>query len=54
MHFAEKNLYRDLIKDGIIKEDIIAGTIPIYIETAQGYINYLRNKNKNGYPYFGL
>ena len=54
MHFAEKNLYRDLIKDGIIKEDIIEGTIPVYIETAQGYINYLRSKNKNGYPYFGL
>ncbi len=54
LHFAEKNLYRDLIKDGIIKEDVIDGTIPVYIETAQGYINYLRSKNKNGYPYFGL
>jgi len=54
LHFAEKNLYRDLIKDGIVKEDIIDETIPVFIETAQGYINYLRSKNKNGYPYFGL
>lgn len=54
LHFAEKNLYRDLIKNGIVKEDVIDGTIPVYIETAQGYINYLRSKNKNGYPYFGL
>lgn len=54
MHFAEKNLYRDLTKNGIVKEDIIEGAIPVYIETAQGYINYLRSKNKNGYPYFGL
>lgn len=54
MHFAEKNLYRDLIKNGIVKEDMIDDSIPVYIETAQGYINYLRSKNKNGYPYFGL
>ena len=54
LHFAEKNLYRDLIKDGIVKEDIIDATIPVFIESAQGYINYLRSKNKNGYPYFGL
>ena len=54
MHFAEKNLYRDLIKDGIVKEDIIGETIPVYIESAQRYINYLRSKNKKGYPYFGL
>lgn len=54
MHFAEKNLYRDLLRDGIVKEDKIEDTIPVYIETAQGYINYLRSKNKNGYPYFGL
>ena len=54
LHFAEKNLYRDLIRDGIVKEDVIEGIIPVYIETAQGYINYLRSKNKNGYPYFGL
>ena len=53
MHFAEKNLYRDLIKDGIVKEDLVGGVIPVYIETAQGYINYLRSKNKKGYPYFG-
>ena len=53
MHFAEKNLYRDLLKNGIVKEDIIDNTIPVYIETAQGYINYLRSKNQKGYPYFG-
>lgn len=54
MHFAEKNLYRDLIKNGVIKEELIDGLIPVFIESAQGYINYLRSKNKKGYPYFGL
>lgn len=54
MHFAEKNLYRDLIKDGVLKAELIDGTIPVWYETAQGYVNYLRSKDKNGYPYFGL
>lgn len=54
MHFAEKNLYRDLIKNSIVKEDLIDDTIPVYIENAEKYINFLRSKNKNGYPYFGL
>lgn len=53
MHFAEKNLYRDIVSNGIVKESIIEDIIPVYIETAQGYVNYLRSKNKNGYPYFG-
>ena len=53
MHFAEKNLYKDLLKNDIVKEDMIANTIPMYIENAQSYINYLRSKNKKGYPYFG-
>lgn len=54
MHFAEVNLYRDLIRDGIIKEALIEESIPVYKEEAQRYIDYLRKKNKRGYPYFGL
>lgn len=54
LHFAEKNLYRDLIRDGIIKEGMIDNIIPVYYETAQEFINYLRSKNQKGYPYFGL
>lgn len=54
LHFAEKNLYRDLLRDGIVKEEIIGDAIPVYIENSHSLINYLRNKNKKGYPYFGL
>lgn len=54
LHIAEINLYHDLIKNGIVKEALIAESIPVYIEKAQEYIDYLRSKNKKGYPYFGL
>lgn len=54
LHFAEKNLYRDLVSDGIVKEGLIDCALPVYIETASGLIDYLRKKNKRGYPYFGL
>ncbi len=53
MHFAEMNLYKDLIRDSIVKEDSIEGVLPVYIENSQKYINYLRSKNQKGYPYFG-
>lgn len=54
LHFAEINLYHDLIRDGIVKEGLMEESIPVYIEKSQEYIDYLRSKNRKGYPYFGL
>lgn len=54
LHIAEINLYHDLIKNGIVKEGLIEESIPVYKENAKEFIDYLRSKNKKGYPYFGL
>ena len=52
LHYAEINVNHDLKKDGIVKTDIIGGVIPMGYEDASIFVNYLRSKNKNGYPYF--
>lgn len=51
MHFAELNLYRDLIKNGIVQRKKL-GNIVVCVEKQRELIDYLRSKNKNGYPYF--
>lgn len=52
LNFAELYYINDLKKHGIIVEDKIGGVIPVSFENPQILVNYLRSKNKNGYPYF--
>lgn len=52
LHYAEINVNHDLKVDGIVKTDMIDGVIPMGYEDANTFVNYLRNKNKKGYPYF--
>lgn len=52
LHYAEINVNHDLKKDGIVKTDMIDGVIPMGYEDANTFVNYLRSKNKKGYPYF--
>lgn len=52
LHYAEINVNHDLKRDGIVKTDMIEGIIPMGYEDANTFVNYLRSKNKKGYPYF--
>ena len=52
LHYAEINVNHDLKRDGIVKTDMIDGIIPMGYEDANTFVNYLRSKNKKGYPYF--
>lgn len=52
LHYAEINVNHDLKIDGIVKTDMIDGIIPMGYEDANTFVNYLRSKNKKGYPYF--
>jgi len=51
LRLASLNYNRDLVRDKIIKNDLVDGTIKVSIEEAKSLIDYLRSKNKNGYPY---
>lgn len=52
LHYAEINVNHDLKRDGIVITDMIDGVIPMGYEDANTFVNYLRSKNKKGYPYF--
>lgn len=52
LHYAEINVNHDLKKEGIVKTDMIDGVIPMGYEDANTFVDYLRSKNKKGYPYF--
>ena len=54
LRYAEINVNNDLKKEGIVKTDIIDDAILVGYENAQTFVNYLRSRNKNGYPYFKL
>lgn len=51
LHQAELNRYHDLLRNGVLKSKRI-GNILVEFERSEDLINYLRSKNKNGYPYF--
>lgn len=53
LYFAERSLQRDLINDGIL-ETFNIDSVKVEILNSKKLINYLINKNKNGYPYFGF
>lgn len=53
LHFAERTLCRDLMLEGILRSIEIDGVL---VETlkAKQLINYLNERNQNGYPYYGI
>ena len=51
LHQAEYNRYHDFLKNGVVKSKFFGGVL-IEFERSQDLINYLRSKNKKGYPYF--
>lgn len=52
LHYAEINVNRDLKRDGIVTTGMVGGVIPMGYEDANTFVDYLRSKNKKGYPYF--
>lgn len=53
LHFAERTLCKDLINIGILKTTVIDGVIVEIIKSKE-LIDFLIEKNSNGYPYFWL
>lgn len=53
MHFAERSLCKDLIKNGILVCTTIDGVQVEYVY-AKKLIDFLYSKNGSGYPYFGI
>ena len=51
LHQAELNRYNDFLKAGVVKSKTF-GDVLIETEDANELIDYLRSRNKNGYPYF--
>jgi aminoglycoside 3-N-acetyltransferase len=51
LHFAERTLCKDLLKAGIMKSVLIDGVL-IESLRANELIDFLNQKNQNGYPYF--
>lgn len=52
LHYAEINVNHDLKRDGIVTIGMVGGAIPMGFEDAKVFVDYLRSKNKKGYPYF--
>lgn len=51
LHFAERTLYKDLLKNGILKKCKIDG-LNVEIINSKSLVDFLNNRNKKGYPYF--
>ena len=51
LHFGERTLCKDLIKEGVLKTTTINGIV-VEILKAKELIKFLDEKNENGYPYF--
>lgn len=54
VNFAERKLARDLLNEGILTKDNIGGVKLEIILESKKLIEYLKSKNKNGYPYYML
>jgi aminoglycoside 3-N-acetyltransferase len=52
-YFAERKLAKDLSKASILKTYIIEG-VDIQLIRSQELINFLRSRNANGYPFYGV
>ncbi|MDH5216056.1 MAG: AAC(3) family N-acetyltransferase [Gammaproteobacteria bacterium] len=53
LHFCERTLCRDLIRNGILKTKEFDGVL-VEVARAKALIDFLNLKNKNAYPYFGV
>ncbi len=51
LFYAERRFSRDLIKDGIVRRDVI-GDLSVSVCENTKLVNYLRCKNLKGYPYY--
>ena len=54
VNFAERKLARDLLNEGVLTKDNIGGVRLEIILESKKLIEFLKSKNKNGYPYFML
>lgn len=53
MYLAERTLHRDLARFGISTKTTIDG-VNVEIAHAKPIVNFLNERNSNGYPYFGV
>ena len=53
LHYAEKKMKRDMIKNNLLKHSIIEN-IRVDIVDASDHISFLRNNRKKGFPYYGI
>lgn len=53
LHFGERKLSRDLLKDNILASNRIDGLLVEHLES-RSLFEYLNEKNSSGYPYFWL
>jgi len=52
MYYAERTLYKDLLKSGIMKSDSLEGIRIELIDDSKRLIDYLNSRNDNYYPYY--
>lgn len=52
LHLAEKNLNRDLVKNNIVRKDLVGGQIMVCMEKAKDFVDFLQNHPHKGYPYY--
>lgn len=52
IHYGERTLSKDLLKNGIMTRDIIDGILLEIIFDSKELVDFLNSKKKTGYPYF--
>ncbi len=52
IYIAEMKMAHDLLKNKIIDKTYIDDTVEVCISRATSVVDYMRSKNKNGYPYY--
>lgn len=52
IHYAERTLYKDLLKSGVMTKDFVDGIKIELINDSRNLIDFLQERNKKGYPYY--
>jgi len=52
LHLAEKNLNRDLMKNKIVRKEIVDNQIMVCMEKARAFVDFLQSHPHKGYPYY--